>query len=64
MRRLYRSVDDRFVAGVLGGIAKFFGLDAFLVRVAFLVLIFFSVGTCVLLYIIAWFIIPNEGTVR
>lgn len=64
MNKLYRSINDRYVAGVLGGIAKFFGLESFFVRAGFLILVIFSVGTCLLLYLIACFIIPNEGTVR
>ncbi len=61
MKRLFRSEHDRYVAGVLGGIAQFFGLDSFFVRVGFTILIFFSFGTCILLYLLACFIIPNES---
>lgn len=63
MRRLVRSEHDRYVAGVLGGIAQFFSLDSFFVRVGFAILVFFSIGTCLLLYLLACFIIPNESEV-
>ncbi|HLR15307.1 MAG TPA: PspC domain-containing protein [Bacillota bacterium] len=64
MQKLYRSRSDRYIAGVLGGIAAFFSLDSFLVRAGFLIAVIFSFGTCLLLYLIACIIIPNEGTVR
>lgn len=64
MSKLHRSRNDRYIAGVLGGIAAFFGLDSFLVRAGFLIVVIFSFGTCLLLYLIACFIIPSEGTVR
>ena len=55
--RLYRSRDG-IVAGVCGGIADFFGLDAFLVRLATLILIL-SGGLSFWVYIILWLIIPK-----
>ncbi len=58
-KRLYRSVYDRKIGGVCGGIAEFFGIDSTIVRLV-LVLLVLLFGTGVLAYIIAWIIIPEE----
>ena len=60
--KLYRSRTDRQVAGVCGGLAKRFNVDATLVRVLFIVLGIFG-GSGVLLYIAMWIIVPQEPPV-
>lgn len=59
-RKLVRTRDGRLVAGVASGLAAYFGIDANLVRLAFGVLTFLSFGLPVLLYVVAWAIIPEE----
>ncbi len=56
--RLYRSRRDRMLAGVCGGIAEYLGIDAVLVRLITLLLVFAGVG--IPAYIVAWIIIPEE----
>lgn len=56
-KRLLRTRDG-LIAGVCGGIAAFFGLDATLVRLLTLLLIFFG-GLSLWVYIILWLIIPK-----
>ncbi|HLQ72697.1 MAG TPA: PspC domain-containing protein [Bacillota bacterium] len=63
MRKLYRSDDDRMIAGVLGGLADFFGIDATIIRLLFVAGTLLSIGTFILLYIAAVFIVPNERNV-
>lgn len=58
-RRLYRSERDRMLGGVCGGLGEYFGVDSTLVRVAFVVLAFFSVG--IVLYVAMWLIVPSES---
>jgi phage shock protein C len=58
-RRLYRSVDERVLGGVAGGLADYFDLDPALVRVAWAVLIFATAGTFLLLYIVMWIVVPE-----
>ncbi len=58
-KKLYRSVDERIVGGVCGGIAEYFKIDPVLVRIIF-ILLFFGAGTGLLAYIIAWIIVPEE----
>jgi len=59
-RRLRRSRDDRMLAGVAGGIARYFNADVTLVRVIIVALTLFS-GTGAVLYLAAWLLIPVEG---
>ena len=58
-RKLYRSRTNRKVAGVCGGLAQYFNLDATLVRVLFVVLAVLG-GSGLVLYLAMWIIVPNE----
>jgi phage shock protein C len=58
-RRLCKSRTDRMIDGVCGGIAGFFGLDATLVRIAWVLLTLFG-GSGIVLYIAAMIIMPKE----
>ena len=58
---LRRSVNDRHVAGVAGGLARHFDIDPIIVRVALVVLVFFG-GAGVILYVGAWLLVPEDGT--
>lgn len=59
-KRLRRSRSDRKVAGVLGGIARYFNVDATAVRVGFIILAVFTVGCAVLAYPLMWLVMPDE----
>ena len=59
-KRLLRIRQGRIVAGVCAGLGAYFGVDVNLVRLAFGVLtVFYGLG--ILLYLIAWVILPEEG---
>ncbi len=58
-KRLYRSRDDRMIAGICGGIAHYFNLDPTVVRLITVVAILFA-GSAVLAYLIAWIVVPEE----
>ncbi|MDU1177319.1 DNA-binding transcriptional activator PspC [Peptoniphilus harei] len=59
MKKLYRSRDDRVLAGVCGGIAKYLGVDSTIVRIiAFLLIV--PGGLSIWVYIALAIIIPNE----
>lgn len=58
-RKLRRSRSDRWVGGVLGGFADYFGWNVNLLRVLFF-LSFILPGSQLLLYVIAWIIMPSE----
>lgn len=58
-RRLYRSVRERVLGGVAGGVAEYFDLDPSLVRIAWAILILASGGIFLLLYIVMWIVVPE-----
>ena len=57
--RLYRSRENRVVAGVCGGIGKHFNIDPTIVRILW-ILFSLAYGAGLLIYIICIFIIPEE----
>ena len=57
-RHLYRSRNERIIAGICGGLADYFGLKVFNVRLALLLLILFA-GLSLWVYIILWLIVPK-----
>ncbi|HUY99304.1 MAG TPA: PspC domain-containing protein [Thermomicrobiaceae bacterium] len=56
---LRRSRSDRVVAGVCGGVGRYLGVDPVLIRIAWVALAI-AAGTGVLLYVLAWIVIPEE----
>jgi phage shock protein PspC (stress-responsive transcriptional regulator) len=58
---LRRSYSDRMLGGVAGGLARYFGVDPTLVRIAFAVLTVFG-GAGVWLYLAGVLLIPDEGS--
>ena len=59
-RQLRRSADDRMLAGVAGGIARYMDVDVTLVRVIIAALALLN-GVGLALYIAAWLLIPEDG---
>jgi phage shock protein PspC (stress-responsive transcriptional regulator) len=57
--KLYRSRTNRQVAGVCGGLAQHFNVDATLLRVLFVLLAVFG-GAGIVIYIAMWIIVPRE----
>lgn len=60
-RRLYRSPDQRVIAGVCGGLGAYFKIDPVIVRIIF-ALLFFVNGVGLLAYIILWIAVPKAVT--
>ncbi len=58
--QLRRSGDDRMLAGVAGGIARYLDADVTLVRVIIAALALFT-GAGAALYLAAWLLIPADG---
>jgi phage shock protein C len=56
-KKLYRSRDERWIAGVCGGIGEYFDVDPTVIRVIF-VLSSFIFGGGLWIYLILWVIIP------
>ena len=60
--RLTRSNNNRVIAGVCAGLAKWLGWDIALVRLLYLLVSIFSAGfPGVLAYIILWIVVPEEN---
>lgn len=59
-KRVYRSRNNRIIAGVAGGLGEYFAIDAVIVRILFVLAVFLG-GGGLLAYIIGWMIIPEEG---
>ena len=59
-RQLFRSRNDRMLAGVAGGLAELWDADSSLVRVLWVILVPFTGGFALLAYIIMAFVVPDE----
>jgi phage shock protein PspC (stress-responsive transcriptional regulator) len=60
-RTLSRSRDDRMLAGVIGGIARRFGWDSSLTRIAYVLLSLLSAAfPGILVYLLLWLLMPEE----
>src|SRR3954447_21314774 len=58
-RRLTRSTSDRVIAGVAGGLGRYFSIDPVVVRIAFIVGSFFG-GAGLIAYAAAWLLVPSD----
>jgi phage shock protein C len=54
-----RSPTNSKIAGVCGGLGEYLDIDPTLIRLVWLVLLFFA-GTGLLAYVIAWILMPEE----
>lgn len=58
---LQRSATDRWIGGVLGGIAARYGWDPFVLRMVYLAFSVFSAAfPGILVYLILWVLMPME----
>lgn len=56
-RRMYRLERERKIAGVCSGLGEYFKVDPTIIRIVF-ILLAFSGGTGILLYLIMWLVMP------
>ena len=63
MKKIFRSNDEKIIAGVCGGFAQYFAIDATIVR---LIWIFFTIfgGIGIIAYIVSLILIPNGDGVK
>src|SRR5919108_4895577 len=61
--RLYRSRRDRMIAGVAGGLAEMWDADPSLVRIIWALLVVFTGGIALLVYIVMAIVVPEEDEV-
>jgi phage shock protein C len=62
-KKLARSRTDRKIAGVCAGFADYLNLDPTLVRLLWLMFVFFA-GWGVIGYLIAWIVMPEEAIAK
>ena len=60
-KKLYRSTDNRMIAGVCGGLAEYFGIDPVIVRIIAVALLLPGGLPGFLPYVILWIIVPKKG---
>jgi|GEM_PF-2313086 phage shock protein PspC (stress-responsive transcriptional regulator) len=59
-KKLFRDIDDKYFGGVSTGLSHYFGLDANIIRIIFVILAFSTAG--ILIYLILWAAIPGAKT--
>lgn len=61
-KKLYRSREQKLIGGVCGGLAEYFSIDPIITRLAFLLItVATEVWPGLLIYILAWILIPAKG---
>lgn len=63
MRKLYRSMQDRKIAGVCGGLGAYFDIDPVFFRLVFLLSILFG-GLGAVAYLVMWLMVPAQDGAR
>jgi phage shock protein C len=56
--QLVRSESDKVLAGVCGGLARYFGIDSALIRLVFVLAVLSGVSP--LVYVVLWIVMPTE----
>jgi len=59
-KRLVRSKDDRMIAGVCAGLARYLGVDVAIIRVAVVIGTILGFGSLIVAYVVAWILMPQE----
>jgi len=57
-KKLYRSRDKRFIAGIAGGLGEYLDIDPIIIRIIIvLITVFHGIG--ILIYIVMWIVVPE-----
>ncbi len=59
-KKLVRSRTKKMLCGVCGGIGEYLNIDPTVIRLLWILFIFFSFGMAVLIYFIAAVVMPDE----
>ncbi|GIF72958.1 hypothetical protein Asi02nite_24760 [Asanoa siamensis] len=60
-KQLRRTTDDKIIAGVCGGLGRYFGVDPVLMRVIFAVTVVLTGGLALFAYPVLWFLMPEDA---
>ena len=61
-KRLYRDPENRVLGGVCSGLGAYFSVDPVLIRILFVLVFFFPIGSSVLIYLILWIVVPTAAS--
>jgi len=61
-KKLFRDPDDKYIAGVASGVGYYFGIDSSWIRLLWILLILFSGGSFIVIYILFWILVPVAKT--
>lgn len=61
-KKLVRPNDDRMIAGVCSGLGNYLGIDPTVIRILFVLFSVF-VGGGIIVYLVLWLVVPQEGGV-
>jgi phage shock protein PspC (stress-responsive transcriptional regulator) len=61
-KRFFRDPDEAMFAGVASGLGAYFGIDAWIVRIIFIVLTIAGSGAGVVAYLLLWLLAPEAKT--
>lgn len=60
MKKIYRSQQDKKIAGIFGGLGELFSIDPTLLRLAFVFIgLITGVIPAIIAYLVGWMIIPK-----
>ncbi|PWJ44049.1 PspC domain-containing protein [Sediminitomix flava] len=60
MTKLTKSYTDKKIFGVCGGLAKYFNVDATLIRIGFAAALIVGFGSPLLIYVLMGLLMPDE----
>jgi len=60
-RKLYRSTNDKMIAGICGGLGEYFDTDPVIFRILFVILALPGGLPGVIPYVIMWLLVPEKG---
>lgn len=62
-KEIRRSMDNKVIAGVCGGLGEYLNIDPIILRLLFVLAFLFALSGG-LIYIISWIIIPTKGVIN
>lgn len=63
MKKLYRSRENRMIAGVAGGLGEYFGVDPTIARLLIVLSFLLGFFPSALAYVVAWAVVPDEPVI-
>lgn len=62
-KRLYRSNDNRMIAGICGGLGSYLNIDPTIIRLIAVIGFFLTASVFFWVYLILWIVIPEQTTI-